>query len=185
MEMNKRTQKFLALALVLFALAAWTTIIFTQPEKDDTLHMSSLSDEPLFVAIQSKDYDKMEELLEEDPNLANKQHIGGGTYLNCAAASGDKKIVEILLKHGANPNGSANCGMSPLVMACSNGDVEVARQLLEAGADPNIFGFGICPLTNARDTNNEEMEKLLLEYDAIEVTSEDIRKKREEQNQLN
>jgi ankyrin repeat protein len=55
--------------------------------------------------------------------------------LNSAAAAGNTKIVDLLLKHGADPNIRQGGGFTPLHAAAQNGDTEMIKLLLFNGAD--------------------------------------------------
>jgi uncharacterized protein len=57
------------------------------------------------------------------------------TPIHSAAAAGQAKIIELLLKHGADPNISEQGGFTPLHAAAQNGDIDVIRVLLYGGAD--------------------------------------------------
>ena len=54
-----------------------------------------------------------------------------------AAATGNTKMVGILLGLGANVNEGDNWGYMPLHIAAHNGHVSTVRLLLEKGADIN------------------------------------------------
>lgn len=63
---------------------------------------------------------------------------GQMTPLYRAAYNGNKKVVQILLDKGAEPNVVDQVGWTPLHEAAFRGYKEVAQLLLERGADPNI-----------------------------------------------
>ena len=52
-----------------------------------------------------------------------------------AAYQGDALSVDLLLKHGANPNTKDDAGLSPLHWAVVRGNRVCIRKLIEAGAD--------------------------------------------------
>lgn len=59
-------------------------------------------------------------------------------YLVAATRHGDREMVEYLLEHGADPNGTtALCNETALQMAARRGDVGVMGILWNAGADIN------------------------------------------------
>jgi ankyrin len=70
----------------------------------------------------------------------------GFTALLFAARAGDLDCVRLLLNAGANPNETADDGMSVLVLAAVRGFPAVATLLLEKGADPNADGAGFTAL---------------------------------------
>lgn len=54
-----------------------------------------------------------------------------------AAWNGREKVVEYLLKNGANISCSLQSGYTPLYVAAENGNEEIAKLLLKAGANVN------------------------------------------------
>ena len=92
------------------------------------------------------DAERVKELLQQDPSLANRvsdyttYYIGSGAPLKNAAARGHAAIVQLLLEHGADPNLPEE-GIAPnghaLYAAVSNGHLDIAKLLLEHGAVPN------------------------------------------------
>jgi len=89
------------------------------------------------------DLERVRELLDEDPSLANRPadyityYAGSGTPLQNAAGGGHMEIVKLLLERGADPNlpeeGIAPHGRA-LYSAVYNGHYEIASLLLERGA---------------------------------------------------
>ncbi|MCW1887153.1 ankyrin repeat domain-containing protein [Luteolibacter flavescens] len=63
-------------------------------------------------------------------------HMWHGTPLRAAAAAGNRKNIDWLLRHGANVNLVA--GSPALKEAVDDDDPETVRFLLERGADPNL-----------------------------------------------
>ena len=104
------------------------------------------ADVDMGMAAAKGDLNRVRELLERDPSLANRvsdynsYYEGCGAPLKNAADAGHIDIVRLLLKHGADPNLPEE-GIAPhghaLYQAVSSGHHEIAKLLLEHGAYPN------------------------------------------------
>jgi ankyrin repeat protein len=98
------------------------------------------------TAASIGDIERVSELLDQDPTLANRvseyvtYYIGSGAPLKNAAARGHIEIVKLLLGRGADPNLPEE-GIAPhghaLYSAVYNGHYDVAKLLLEKGAYPS------------------------------------------------
>jgi ankyrin repeat protein len=86
------------------------------------------------------------------------------TPIQSAAAAGHEKIVNMLLKHGAEPNVHEQSGYTPLHAAAQNGDIEMIRTLLYGGAGLDLkSNDGKIPLDLALDAGHIEAARLLEE----------------------
>ena len=84
--------------------------------------------------------------------------------IQSAAAAGHVKIVELLLKYGADANIREQGGYTPLHAAAQNGDLEMIRALIYGGADLTARSDdGKTPLDLALKENHTEAVKLLEE----------------------
>jgi ankyrin repeat protein len=84
--------------------------------------------------------------------------------LHSAAATGQAKISELLLKHGADPNRHEQGGYTPLHIAAQNGDLEMIQTLLYGGADLMLTSDdGKIPLDLALEASHREAARLLRE----------------------
>ena len=84
--------------------------------------------------------------------------------IQSAAAAGHWKIVEMLLKNGADPNPREQGGYTPLHAAAQNGDEATIRALLFGGADLLLRGDdGKTPLDLALEAGHTGAAKLLQE----------------------
>lgn len=88
------------------------------------------------------------------------------TPMHVAASIGNYHIVRLLLKHGANPNSTDNCGLTPLHIAIRCGHLHVARFLLNNGGNPQKAGLGgWTPLHSAANKGDVCSVALLLKHD--------------------
>jgi ankyrin repeat protein len=128
------------------------------------------------MAAFKGDINRVKELLEEDPSLANRNadyityYVGSGSPLTNAAAGGHIDIVQLLLDRGADPNLPAE-GIAPrghaLYTAVSNGRIDIAQLLLQHGANPSApVESSADALSIAMWQNNKEMIELLCSYGA-------------------
>jgi hypothetical protein len=109
-----------------------------------------------------------------DPNT--KDHTSrymGETPLHKAAKMDRTKVVELLLKNGANPNAQASHYWSgeqitPLIMAIDEGkgSYELVALLLTYGADPNLAKGTFTPLHFAANYGYFEIIQLLVDSGA-------------------
>lgn len=86
---------------------------------------------------------------------------GGFTPLLHAAMSGDLETVRALVEAGADLNGAAADGLTPVMVAIIKHNPAVALYLLEMGADPNRAEAGFTALHAAAVTGQEDVVKLL------------------------
>jgi ankyrin repeat protein len=129
------------------------------------------------TACHTGDIERVRELLQQHPSLANTlgehegYYLGAGAPLANAAAVGRMDIVQLLLDHGADPNlpqeQIAPKGKA-LYEAVYHGHYEIAKLLLERGAFPNppVESSGDA-LWIAREWRpDKRMEQLLVSHGA-------------------
>jgi len=95
---------------------------------------------PLHIAVVTDDIEFAQLLISKGADV-NAKIDNGFTPLNFATCfsnySSSTKMVELLLKHGADPNSNSKL-QSPLMGACQNGYYEIVKLLVENGADINF-----------------------------------------------
>ena len=125
------------------------------------------AEEDIFSAIGSRNRRAVARLLEEDSNCHKSKFV---TPLIWAVISGDRSIVEMLLKAGANPNEQQSRWMqdNPLVAATAHQQDHLIQLLLDYGANANArstFKWSI-PLTSAVRWGTHHGARILLEAGA-------------------
>ncbi|MBI3320033.1 MAG: ankyrin repeat domain-containing protein [Candidatus Omnitrophica bacterium] len=126
------------------------------------------------TAAHIGDLDRVKELLDEEPALANRvsdyvtYYVGSGSPLRNAAAKGHIEIVKLLLDRGADPNLREE-GIAPhghaLYSAVYNGHFETAKLLLEHGAYANpAVESSADALSIAIRKSDQRMIELLASY---------------------
>ena len=132
------------------------------------------------TAAHMGNLDRVRELVDQDPGLANRvsdylsYYLGSGSPLRNAAATGHLDVVQFLLSRGADPNLPEE-GIAPhggaLHVAVSGNHFEVAKLLLERGAYPSgeVESSADC-LSFAIMNKNQPMIDLLVSYGATQPT---------------
>lgn len=106
-----------------------------------------------------------------DPSPPCKQQPGtrnaNATPLVFASESGNIKIIDLLVEHGANSNESTEAGKSCLHNAVSNDHEKAVDVLLEHGANPNVMNNRVgSPLGIAAERGSVDVVRNLIEYGA-------------------
>ncbi|GBG34463.1 Ankyrin repeat domain-containing protein 50 [Hondaea fermentalgiana] len=108
----------------------------------------------LVTAVSGGDVVTVRELLERgvpaDACLSPSKSAWSLLHVSCTEGRGDKRVVELLLDFGADPNATTTDGMAPLHFCAMESHIECARVLLDGGADPNkLDSEGLNPLLRA------------------------------------
>jgi ankyrin repeat protein len=117
--------------------------------------------------------DRLADLLDENPGLANAFADDGFQPLGLASFFGQVEAVRLLIERGAEVNSASRNPMKVMPLhsaaATSEPDVrrEIARILLEAGADANARQQdGFTPLMAADQHGDAGLRELLVEHGA-------------------
>jgi ankyrin repeat protein len=130
----------------------------------------------VFEAAAVGKTERLRELLDEDPALANAWATDGFQPLGLACFFGHVEVARLLVERGAEVNSASRNEMRvmPLHSAAATRDAEtryeLAKLLLEHGADPNARQQDeFTPLMAADQHADERLEELLLEHGASRV----------------
>jgi uncharacterized protein len=117
--------------------------------------------------------ERLRELLDADPALANAWAEDGFQPLGLASFFGHLEAARLLVESGAEINSASRNSFSvmPLHSAAASRDAdvryEISKLLLEAGADPNARQQDeFTPLMEAEQVGDERLRQLLLEHGA-------------------
>jgi ankyrin repeat protein len=118
--------------------------------------------QPLVRAVCEDDTARVRELLAAGASLDEPDSMMGPPAL-AAVQMENRKMLALLLEHGADPNGSSSRRWgSPLSEAALKRDVEAVKLLLEKGADPNQLRQDSTALMSAIAVNDVKIAELLL-----------------------
>lgn len=107
-----------------------------------------------------------DELAVHHPSVAhiNAQELNGLTALHIATERGHAAIVQVLVRHGADPNLQDVDGQTPLHVATYHLHPKTVRYLLKKAASPELADVeGATPLHLASWIGNEELVTMLSE----------------------
>lgn len=126
---------------------------------------------PLFWAMVKQSLKGFEFLLENgaDPNIVKTDERTGDTpVIELAAIAANRRYLELLLAHGANPNApTGGASRTVIYSAIFNLRLENIQLLVEHGADLNHQdGNGQTPSATATDTKAFELVFWMLEHGA-------------------
>ncbi|XP_031619380.1 ankyrin repeat domain-containing protein 50-like [Contarinia nasturtii] len=113
----------------------------------------------------------VEFLINNGANISSSSH---GTFpLYLASFYGHDRVVDLLIKHGADVNVINNTGWTPINVAAREGHQQIVELLIEAAADFNFpNNDGETPLYSAVSAGHEDVVSMLLEKGA-DVNIED------------
>uniref|UniRef100_H0VSI9 Ankyrin repeat and SOCS box containing 3 n=1 Tax=Cavia porcellus TaxID=10141 RepID=H0VSI9_CAVPO len=109
-------------------------------------------------------------------NYIKTKTFEGFCALHFAASQGHRKIAQILLEAGADPNATTLEDTTPLFLAVENGHIDVLRLLLQHGANVN-GSHSMCgwnSLHQASFQENVDIIKLLLKKGANKECQDDF-----------
>ena len=112
--------------------------------------------------VDSSDMLRVNNLLRDHPDQVNAvSPAHHWTPLHVAVMRNDKRMVDILLRHGADVNAHNLEGRTPLHDAAGRGEASLVEVLLEHGADKSLLYKGKTALQRAEERGHEEVVELL------------------------
>jgi ankyrin repeat protein len=127
----------------------------------------------VFEAAAVGKTERLRELLDQDPSLANAWATDGFQPLGLASFFGHFDAVQLLVERGAEVNSASRNQMKvmPLHSAVAAQDPDaryrLAKLLLESGADPNARQQDeFTPLMAAEQHGDERLTELLVQHGA-------------------
>jgi len=141
-------------------------------EQDSNTEIEGIKAElDIFGAIRDRNTAKVDKMLKDHPELANKRNYKGATPLHLAAALGDEVLASRLISRGADIRAECNlqmlAGQTPLHIAAGMNHTELMRMFLERGASANAKDkLGATPLHEAAAHGSLEAAELLLKSGA-------------------
>ena len=122
-------------------------------------------------AIRTKNIDALRTILRTSPVELEQRNKAGYTPLHeavlnySAGSSTKKKMIELLLNAGANPNAATAHGDTALQAAAMGGDLPIVTMLLKHGADPNgSKAAPVSPLSYAEMQGHHDVVRELLKH---------------------
>jgi ankyrin repeat protein len=121
--------------------------------------------QPLGLACLLGQYEAAEYLMKAGAVInAPSRNLLNATPIQSAVSGGHSQIVELLLKHNANPNVRESKGFTPLHTAAQNGNAQIIRALLYNGADISLHSHqGDLPIDLAMAGGHTDAAALLKE----------------------
>jgi ankyrin repeat protein len=111
-----------------------TAVLLAAPDlKVDVAN--AIGETPLMMAALRGNYEVSLKLIERGAKVRRS----GWTPLHYAASGPEVRVVELMLKHGADVNARAPNLNTPLMLAARYGDEESVKLLLSRGADKSLL----------------------------------------------
>ena len=107
------------------------------PWRDGETRPEQVEAAPMYYATFCGFTHVVEKLIRAHPEHVSPRGGALGTALHAASRLNHLKIVQSLLRHGADVNAPGLWGRAPLLFASENGHLEVVQWLLEHGAEVN------------------------------------------------
>ncbi|KAH0632312.1 hypothetical protein KY284_035098 [Solanum tuberosum] len=94
----------------------------------------------LFIAVQNGEVEKVEAMVDENPNVIRLTTVRGKfSALHVAAVNGQIEVLCMLLDRGVNPDILNRHKQTPLMLAAMHGNVSCVERLIQLGANILMF----------------------------------------------
>jgi len=157
---------FSKIKILIVALTFWVFNTIAMGDANKNIN------EELIEAVSDQNIENLKKAIDQGADINfeySYKTLNGGvqkfTALSMAADSGDAKLVEFLLKNGANVNGPSGFPNLPIYNAIFNNYYEIVKLIIDAGVNPNYAWEGKnggTLLTNAAQFGNFDVVKVLL-----------------------
>uniref|UniRef100_A0A8D8AKH4 Ankyrin-2 n=1 Tax=Culex pipiens TaxID=7175 RepID=A0A8D8AKH4_CULPI len=167
-SVNDKIPRYKGTPLQVAASMGHTKVVELLLANDANINPKSINGcTPLFIAVVSGLTNPIKIFAENGVKFCDLEEV---TPLNSASRFGNVKIIELLLKHGADVNVfDTTFELSPLMFACYYGNIKVVKALLENGACANSSAkeSGETALFFAVKNGHYEIADLLLANGAL------------------
>lgn len=164
LQQPKLSESITDMGIPISLLAAY----YRQPQIFEWI-MAQRSDPSIFEATAAGMADRVETLLEEQPELLNAYAKDGFMPLGLACYFNQPGVAKLLVEKGADVNQVASNGtkVAPIHAAVAANSVEITRLLLENGAEVNSAqNGGVTALHSAAHRGSVPIVQLLLQHGA-------------------
>ncbi|CEL11527.1 hypothetical protein ASPCAL14629 [Aspergillus calidoustus] len=145
----------------------YDVLVFLLSHGADTEIADDMGRTPLISAAGLGKEETVRVLLEHGASTKREMCYGYTALFAALRDPGHPRIVQLLLKHGAEVDHRDIDGLTALRLACDWGDTEIMSILLEHGADVDAADpHGMTPLLCAASGGSEDARKLLLQHGA-------------------
>ncbi|XP_076022795.1 uncharacterized protein LOC143013156 [Genypterus blacodes] len=93
----------------------------------------------IFDHTQRGDVEQCANFIQNDPSIVKQKGWGGFCPLHYAALHGNRALVDLFLRNGADPNQMSEAGQSCFHFACRQGNIYIIHQMMQYEADARLI----------------------------------------------
>ena len=140
----------------------------------NTICKSCYNQDALMIALNYKNHDIVNFLMEKGITIDNRQNDFGYTLVMLAVILEDKDILQVFIDKGVDINIPDNDGWTPVMVAASNGNLEIFNLLMDNDAIlDRINTDGEDALLIAISGENSDIIKYLIEIADMDASTQD------------